>query len=442
MKRYFREIMILLIVVLSRLPFIFNSLGSDLDAWREVYTGKILYEDHIYNVSRFPGYPFPEFLYALVYDKPYWCINLLSVLFTFGCSLYLFKTLNLLKIQSAFLISIAFSFVPVIYLNSTIAMEYNWSLFFLLVSVYYLLKKNLWIAALFFGLMVSTRFNNIIFLPAFLFLTYFYTGKEVKKSILFSVLAFLFIGIFFSPVLLKYGFNFFQSSGDSEFNLTSLLSLGTLYIYGALGMTSIISGLGIQLFTGGYQKIKEVPRNHFALFSILIIISNLAFFIKYPLEAGYLIPSVPFILILLQYILNEKLLKPVLCVIVFSPFLVHITANKIQIKGSVFSNEDYENQQLKYCKDLIGEIQVHSANQPAVFHLGNFSEQVLFVGNFDKKSKIKIVKNLSPKDEEDIINKKIPLYYINTGDGKIENNKTHILDKYGTLFYKDFELKR
>lgn len=434
--------MIVIIVLLSRLPFIFNSLGTDLDAWREVYTGKILFEDHIYNVSRFPGYPFPEFLYSLVYDKPYWCINLLSVLFTVGCCLYLFKILNFLKANHAFLITITFSFVPVIFLNSTIAMEYNWSLFFLLGSVYYLLKKNLWISALFFGLMVSARFNNIIFLPALLFLTYFHTAKEVKKTIQFLILSSLFTCILFSPVILKYGFNFLQSSGDSEFNLASVLSLATLYVYGALGIMAIILGLGIQLFTGSYQKIKEVSKNHLALFSILIIISNLVFFIKYPLEAGYLIPSVPFILILLQYIMNEKVLKPVLFILILSPFLVHVTANKIQIKGSVFSNENYEDQQLKYCKDLIGKIQAHSGNRPAIFHLGNFSEQILFIGNFDKNRNIKIVKNLSPQDQKDIINKKLPLYYINTGDGEIENSKTHILDTYGTLLYKDFELKR
>lgn len=442
MKRYFREIMILLIVVLSRIPFILNSLGTDLDAWREVYTGKILSEDHIYNVSRFPGYPFPEFLYALVYDKPYWCINLLSVLFTAGCCLYLFKILNFLSVNLAFLISITLSFVPVIYLNSTIAMEYNWSLFFLLGSVYHLLNKKLWLSALLFGLMVSARFNNIIFLPAFLFLSYFHTGKEIRKSIQFLLLSFLFICIFFSPVLLKYGFNFLQSSGDSEFNLTSLLSMGTLYVYGVLGMTAIILSLGAQLLTENLQKIKEISKQPFALFSLLIIISNLIFFVKYPLEAGYLIPSVPFTLILLQYIMNEKLLKPVLFIVILSPFLVHITAHKIQLKGSVFSNENYEDQQLKYCKDLVGEIKTHSGNQPVIFHLGNFSEQILLMGNFDKNNNIKVVKNLSSKDQEDIINKKVPLFYISTGDGKIENNRTHILDKYGTLFYKDFELKR
>lgn len=434
--------MIVIIVLLSRLPFIFNSLGTDLDAWREVYTGKVLHENHIYNVSRFPGYPFPEFLYSLVYHYPYWTINLLSVLFTVGCCLYLFKILNFLTIKFSFLISIVFSFVPVIYLNSTIAMEYNWSLFFLLGSVYHLLKKNLWLSALLFGLMVSTRFNNIIFLPAFTFFLYIYSEKDIRKVLQFSALTVLSICVFFSPVILKYGIHFLQSYGDSEVSIGSLLSLSTLYIYGTLGILAIISGLIIQLFREGYQKIKNLSKNKFALFSILMIISNLAFFIRYPLESGYLIPSVPFVLILLYYILNEKLMKPVLFILLLSPFLIHINTQKIRAIGGIFVNENYEDQQLKYCNDLIREIKTHSGNQPAIFHVGNYSEQVSLIGNFDKNSNIKIVKHLSPQDQEDIINKKYKLYYTDTENGKTENSKTHMLDQYGIFLYKDFELVR
>lgn len=441
MKKYFKEIMIVLIVILSRFPFIFNSLGTDLDAWREVYTGKVLHEDHIYNVSRFPGYPFPEFLFSLVYDFPYWIINFLSVLFTAGCCLYLFKILKFLTIPLSFLITIVFPFVPIIYLNSTIAMEYNWSLFFLLASVYYLLRKNIGLSALLLGLMVSARFNNIIFLPAFVFLAYNYLEKDIKKILQFSVLTCIFTVIFFSPVILKYGIHFIQSYGDSVVSLGSILSLSTLYIYGALGIVAILLGLIIQLFREGTQKVKNLSKNHFALFSILIIVSNLIFFIKYPLEAGYLIPSVPFVLILLQYIMNEKLMKPVLFALFISPFLIHLTTKKIQITGGIFINENYEDQELAYCKEVIQKIKIRSG-KPAIFHLGNFSEQISLMGNFDKNSNIRIVKNLSAKDQEDIINKKYPLYYIDTGNAKEENNKTNMLDQYGILFHKDFELKR
>lgn len=439
MPRYLKEVIITLVVVLSRLPFIFNSLGSDLDAWREVYTGKIWSEEHIYNVSRFPGYPFSEFIFSLIYDWPYWCINLLSVFFTVGCCLCFFRILEFFKIKLSFLISLVLSFTPIIYINSTVAMEYNWSLFFLLASVYSILNKKLWAASIFFGLIVSTRFNNIIFLPAFFFLTYYFTGKDIKKVIRFSMLTLLFTFIFFLPVILKYGIHFLQSSGASEVSYPTLLSLGTLHVYGALGISAIFLALTTQLIKGGFQK-TDLHKDHFMLFCIIMILSNLIFFIKYPLEAGYLIPSIPFVLILLQKILDQKLIKIVLYGLLISPFFIHINTKKIDIKGIIFVNEDYEDQELEYCKNLIKKIEILSQDTPRIFHVGNFSEQILMMSNFEKNNTIKIVKKLAQEDKDAIINKKYTLYYINTVDGKIENDKTHMLDQHGILFYKDFEL--
>ncbi|AZA77314.1 hypothetical protein EG347_07240 [Chryseobacterium sp. G0186] len=442
MTKYFKESIITLVVVLSRLPFIFNSLGSDLDSWREVYTGKVWHESHIYNVSRFPGYPFSEFLYSFIYDYPYWSINLLTVLFTVGCCIYFFRIMEFLTVKFSLLISIVLSFIPVIYMNSTVAMEYNWSLFFLLGSVYYTLNKKLWIAALFFGLMVSTRFNNIIFLPAFLFLAYSYTGRDLKKTLRFLFTSLLFACIFFLPVILKYGRHFIQSSGASEVSFPTLLSLGTLHIYGALGITALLLTFIIQFFTDGFQKAKNLCKDHFTIFCTAMIAFNLIFFIKFPLEAGYLIPSIPFVLILLQNLLNHTLIKVVLYTLLLSPFFIHINTKKVDLKGIVFVNEDYEDQELDYCKNLIRNIEKLSKDKQEIFHVGNYSEQVLLMSNFDKEKNIKIVKKLTSKDKEEIIHKKYPLYYINTVDGTIENNETHMLEHYGKLFYKDFELNK
>ncbi|MFP3835475.1 hypothetical protein [Chryseobacterium sp. SIMBA_028] len=171
-----------------------------------------------------------------------------------------------------------------------------------------------------------------------------------------------------------------------------------------------------------------------------MIVSNLIFFIKYPLEAGYLIPSIPFVLILLQKIVHQKLMNIVLYGLLISPFFIHINTKKVDFKGMVFVNEIYENQELEYCNNLIKKIEILSKDTPGIFHIGNFSEQILLMGNFENNNKLEIVKNLSRKNKEAIVNKKYVLYYINTVDGKIENDKTHMLEQHGKLFYKNFEL--
>lgn len=438
-QRNYNEIIIAVIIILSRIPFIFNSLGQDLDGWREVYSGKILSEYHIYNVSRFPGYPFPEFVFSLFNQQPYWYLNSLSILFTMGACIFFYRILEYFKVSFSFLLAVILSFVPIIYLNSTVVMDYNWSLFFMLGSLYFIVIKNKWTAVIFFGLMISCRLNNAIFLPAFAFLVYFQFGENLKKAITFSVLLVLSAVFFFLPVIVRYEGDFLHSYGTESISLFSLFSLSTLYVYGAIGTLGILVSLVLQFFADRFKNFQLLLKDHFIVFCFLIIFINFIFFVKFPLESGYLIPSIPFILIILQRILSDKLMKFTLLSLLISPFLISINAKNFQIKGSIFVNENYEDQELQYCKILIQKIK--SAPENSVIHVGNFYEQLVLMGDFDLK-KIKLVNHLSQENINSIKKAEKKLYYIETSGSKAENEKTHLFDEFGTLLYPKFELMR
>ncbi|ANF50382.1 hypothetical protein A0O34_07575 [Chryseobacterium glaciei] len=434
-----KEAIIAVIILLSRIPFIFNSLGQDLDGWREVYSGKILSEYHIYNVSRFPGYPFPEFVFSLFHQQPYWYLNSLSIIFTMGACLFFYRILEYFKVSLSFLLAIILSFVPIIYLNSTVVIDYNWSLFFMLGSLYFILIKKKWVAVIFFGLMISCRLNNAIFLPAFAFLAYFQFGKNLKETIIFSGLLVLSAIIFFLPVIVRYEGDFLHSYGTESASLFSLFSLSTLYVYGAIGTLGILTSLIIQFFTDRFKNIQLLLKGHFIGFCFLMIFINFIFFVKYPLESGYLIPSIPFILIISQRILSDKLMKFTLLSLLISPFLISVNAKNFQIKGSIFVNENYEDQELQYCKTLIQKIK--SAPENSIIHVGNFYEQLVLMGDFDFK-KVKLINNLSPENINLIKKGEKKLYYIETSNSDAENEKTHLFNEYGTLLYPKFELMR
>ncbi|MET3535566.1 glycosyltransferase family 39 protein [Chryseobacterium limigenitum] len=434
-----KEIIIALIILLSRIPFIFNSLGQDLDGWREVYSGKILSEYHIYNVSRFPGYPFPEFVFSLFYKQPYWYLNSLSILFTMGACIFFYRILEYFKVSLSFLLAVSLSFIPIIYLNSTVVMDYNWSLFFMLGSLYFILIKKKWAAVIFFGLMISCRLNNAIFLPAFTFIAYFQLGKNLKETIIFSVLLVLSAIFFFLPVIVRYEGDFLHSYGTESVSLFSLFSLSTLYVYGAIGTLGILASLVMQFFTDRFKNIQLLLKDYFIVFCFLMIFINFIFFVKFPLESGYLIPSIPFILIILQRILSDKLMKFALFSLLISPFLIHINTKKVHIKGSIFMNENYEDQELQYCKILIQKIK--STPENSVIHVGNFYEQLVLMGNFDFK-KVKLINNLSQENIKSIKKGEKKLYYLETPNSDEENEKTHLFDEFGILLYPKFELAR
>ncbi|AZA53071.1 hypothetical protein EG348_08610 [Chryseobacterium sp. G0201] len=434
-----KEVIIAMIILLSRIPFIFNSLGQDLDGWREVYSGKMLSEYHVYNVSRFPGYPFPEFVFSLFHQQPYWYLNSLSIIFTIGACLFFYRILEYFKISLSFLMAIVLSFVPIVYLNSTVVMDYNWSLFFMLGSLYFLLIKKKWAAIIFFGLMISCRLNNAIFLPAFTFLAYFQLGKNLKETIIFSVLLVLSAIIFFLPVILRYRGDFLHSYGTESVSLFSFFSLSILYVYGAIGTLGILTSLAIQFFTDKFKNIQFLLKDHFIVFCSLMIFINLIFFVKYPLESGYLIPSIPFILIILQRIISDKLMKFALFSLIISPFLISVNAKNFKIKGSILMNENYEDQELKYCKIVIQKIK--SGPENSIIHVGNFYEQLVSMGDFDFK-KIKLVNHLSQENISLIKKGEKKLYYIETSNSDAENEKTHLFNEYGILLYPKFELMR
>jgi len=72
--------LVLLIVFLTRLPFLSAGFGSDDDAWRVAVAATRLRNGKEYIPSRLPGYPVQEYTTALIVPYGATAVNLLSVL--------------------------------------------------------------------------------------------------------------------------------------------------------------------------------------------------------------------------------------------------------------------------------------------------------------------------------------------------------------------------
>lgn len=436
-----KEVWLLVIVItVSRLPFIFNSIGCDFDIWREAYSGKILREQHIYEVSRFPGYPFSEILFSLIYKFPYWFINSFSVLFTLGAALFFYKILLFKKINYALLISTAFSFVPVIFINSTNAIDYNWSLFFILGCTYFLMKEKITVATIFFGLIVSSRFNNLIFILPFLY--FIYTEfKEKRRDYLirFFLGSFFFLLLFFSPIIIKYKCKFLYHYGADNISLKQVISFSTLYIFGLIGCLSLLFFSVKELWIKRREifiKISKSYQDNFLIFSAIMVLLNFLFFIRFPLEAGYLTPSIPFFLILISNFFSKQSLKLFLISLFFSPFLLFLSAQKFEILGMVFSNEKMENQQLENSKNLINKIDRLPKN--SVVFVSDSYEHLAFIkggkGFIDKK----ILKKITLVELKTLKEKSVPIFYTEEAKMLSAQSISAYLEKYGKCIHPIF----
>ncbi|MBI3026853.1 glycosyltransferase family 39 protein [Candidatus Woesearchaeota archaeon] len=191
--------------------------------------------------------------------------KLLVILFSLGCSVmtYLISS-HLFSKKTAFYSALLFTFSPTFFLFNNILYSDIPSTFFLLIGVYFFIKKKHNYAGLFFGISFMTRFFQIFFIfPVLLSYAYQIYKKKINidKLVIFllffliPVAPFLLFNLYlyknpFYPFILqsfmtKYtGWIFYQ---PSYFYLVSLIKENLLAVF-------LLAGFYIVIKKGNFQK--------------------------------------------------------------------------------------------------------------------------------------------------------------------------------------------
>ena len=174
------QIFILTIIYLiSRIPFLNLGFGVDPDAWRIANSAFDLNNFLIYNTSRFPGYPLPEYANSLLINYGWVATNSLTMIISLIAILMFAKILKEIEVENKGLIIITFAFMPLIWINSVNAMDYMWNVTFIILSWYFIIKNHHLLAGLMMGLAIaSAHISNIadtIFVPLF--------AEKIKRNI-------------------------------------------------------------------------------------------------------------------------------------------------------------------------------------------------------------------------------------------------------------------
>ncbi|MCX9011491.1 MAG: hypothetical protein OIN66_10255 [Candidatus Methanoperedens sp.] len=284
-----------LMFLVSRMPFI--GLGfsafvnpTDQDVLAVVNSAYLLRYYHIYTVSRFPGSPFYETINSLLIGGGWIATNAATMIVSFIAVILFGKILNLLSIRNRSLLLITFVFSPVIWINSTITMDYMWSLAFSLLAFYLVLRGKYNYAGIAIAFAIGSRLTSVVLLIPLL---YWMSYQKVETSKIYKFLGISILSsiIIFSPVLYTYGLGFLRYYpreilfNEVFYGITSqLLSIpATLVLFIAL----IVA--------------REVPKNDSSFNLILLVLLIYALvFIYHPSKPAYLIPAVPWFLIALS----------------------------------------------------------------------------------------------------------------------------------------------
>ncbi len=324
MKVELKFTLLIILVFISRLPFIDGGFGVEEDAWGFGLNALLMAKSGVYEYARIPGHPVLEYVYCFLPLKEAWLFNLCTAIMSTLAVVFFYLICKKLK-APAFMGALMLAFTPVFYVNSSNAMDYNWALCFMLAAFYFLMKKKVNLSALMIALAVGSRITSgAILLPLSLYL-FMMGGKNkalVAKYILFTLVL---CGLVFSPVLLRYGKDFFGYVNQFGYPpVIKSIFKASIGVWGALGFMLLCVSIvvAVKIFLKNHYERRDKP----AL--LVCISSNLLFLISYayePHKAAYLISIVPFVLLFVLVLNdNKKLILGTLCALVISCFFTGI----------------------------------------------------------------------------------------------------------------------
>ena len=320
------------VILISRIPFLSTGYGSEPDAWRLANVSRNISVNNEYrHMSRYPGHPVQELFCSLIWNGGPVALNGATAILSSVAFLLFALMLKKIKVDNYLLLTYAFAFTPVIYINSINSMDYMWALSFVLASFYFVVQKKLVLSGLFMGLAIGSRITSgAMLLPICYYIYKTFENQKYKRILILAAVSVIAAGITYIPVILRFGAGFFQfemTEYPSFLYVVKNLSVG---VWGLPGFPAICLGLFF-LFYGfkkNQAKRKSEEMTVIVISRMVIVLYSLAF-LRAPLKPGYLIPVVPFILMIFYFYLEAAKLRIVCYLMIASSFLLGLSYSTI-----------------------------------------------------------------------------------------------------------------
>ena len=325
------------LVLLTRLPWISAGYGADPDAYRVVNAARQILRTGDYVASRMPGYPVYEYLTALTtVSKSAVLSNGLTAVLSCVAAVFFALILRFFDIRHSVLLSLAFALTPVVYINSVVTMDYMVALTFMLGSTYFVLVRRPLLAGLLLGLAVGSRITSgALLLPLSLWML-----QEERRPVAHKDMARLWGvalatgGLCFLPVVHRYGLGFLSFHDVSGYpGVAYLVRKGIVEVWWQPAVLGFLALLFLAPLTvKNLQEAFRRPRfSHGLVLCVIAVVLYSVAFLRLPQESAYLIPVVPFILLLTALAFRSRFVDYLSVAIMLSSFVT------IGGRGLVFS---------------------------------------------------------------------------------------------------------
>lgn len=346
-RKYLPFLILFLIVFVSRLPFLSAGYGIEEDSWGIALAAFHTHISGIYEPSRLPGHPVQELIYSFLWGAGPLVFNGLSALLSAFAAPVFARILKLLNFKYYFIAALAFAFTPVFYISSTYTIDFVWTEMFVLLSLYFLLKNKLILCGIFLGVAVGCRITSgAMILP---FVIIIWQQQNIKQNVISFLKIFLpmlFISVVvFIPVMLQFGISFFHYYDQFPYPpMSKVLYKMIPGVFGIAGVTAIIIALFSIIINRGKQNFgslfsEKLNSKILAAAATVITLYIISYF-RLPQKSGYMIPVIPFVILLFGYYLSRNIFQVFCILLIISPFICSINLTD-KLRGATYSSYAY-----------------------------------------------------------------------------------------------------
>ncbi len=307
--------------VLSRIPLLNLGFGSDSDAWRIANSAFDLHYFHIYHPSRFPGYPVPELFNAMIINFGWLATNTVTMILSLISVIVFAKIIKELNIKNKGLLVITYAFLPILWINSASTIDYMWALTFILLTWFLIIKKQYVLAGFMMGFAIGSRITSAALILPFIYLIWI-ENKHAKNVIYYLIITFMVSLILFLPLFFQYNLDFLTYYPINVDMITIWQDFN--YCFGTLAVA-----FGLMLFIISFKSLwKDIlKKDHFTLFLLFSIAMFVILFIKAPIQITYIIPAIPFALVLMNNISKKKFFTVFCFLLILNSFVSFASAD-------------------------------------------------------------------------------------------------------------------
>jgi len=389
-------------------------------------------------------------------------MNLLSAFFSTVAIIFFALTLRTLRFRLVFLASFALASVPILFIHGLDTIDYNFALAFMMMAFYFLVRENLVWSGIFMGLAIGCRLTSGALMVPFIIMALQTDGmrNNLVRVFRFAFPALL-VGIcLFIPVYQKYGMDFFSFYNIPYPSIQKVLYKFSIEVWGLIGTLGILVSVCLFFFpqkptSQRYLFPRSVNEKYVVAWLIALDLYIIAY-IKVPMEAGYLIPMIPFLILLFGKYLYSRAFTFFCVTLIVSPFLFGISpVNRLDsappsaasvevnlggerlsvdaLKGPVLTYQSRTKAGVDFSQAMLRSLDTVSV--PSVLVAGRWYNELNVLQENMKPGKMEIRSYLDEKEAVFYFAKGLVIYYLPKQDffnQVMRNTDLHI---YGAIPY-------